>query len=83
MSPEVPDLRKLRKVIGIKQSTKAIEKGTAFRVFVAEDADPRLTGSLQQICKEHGIPVVNVGTMEELGTACGIDVGAAAVAILE
>ncbi len=83
MSPEVPDLRKLRKVIGIKQSTKAIEKNLVLRVFVAEDADPRLTDSLQLVCKEHGVLVVNVSTMEELGTACGIDVGAAAVAILE
>jgi large subunit ribosomal protein L7A len=81
--PEIPDLKKLRKVIGIKQSSKAIERGSVSKLFLAADADPKLTGPLQQVCKAHGIQIVHVGSMEELGAACGIDVGAAAVALLE
>ena len=83
MLPEIPDLKKLRKVIGIKQSSKAIERGSVRKLFLAADADPKLTGPLQESCKVHGIPIVHADSMEELGVACGIDVGAAAVALLE
>ena len=38
---------------------------------------------LQQACKDQAVSIVDGFTMEELGSACGIDVGAAAVAILK
>lgn len=66
--------------IGTKQTTKAVEQRTAARVFVASDADPRITGKVIDLCRAAAIEVVKVDTMIELGEQVGIDVGAAMAA---
>ena len=45
-------------------------------------ADPALTAPLAEMCATEGIPVEQEQTMEELGKAAGIQVGAAVVALL-
>jgi len=67
--------------IGINQTLKAVEHSFAHEVYVAEDADKRLTNKIALLCKEKGVPVIYVDSMKRLGRACGIDVGAAAAAI--
>ena len=69
-------------VVGLKQLRKALRDGTARKVFLARDAEGRLTGPIEDQCREAGIEVSWVETMTELGAACGIDVGAAAAALL-
>ncbi len=69
-------------VIGIKQVTKAVKRGLTSEVFIAEDADERVIGPLKLLCDENNITVTQVSTMKELGKACSIEVGAAAVAVL-
>ena len=69
--------------IGAKQTKKAIEQGNATRVFVAEDADPRVIEPIIKLCKENGIAAERVDSMKKLGKACGIEVGAATAAILK
>lgn len=66
--------------IGTKQTTKAVEQGLAARVFVARDADPRLTGKIVELCRKAEIEVEWVDRMADLGKRCGIDVGAASAA---
>jgi large subunit ribosomal protein L7A len=83
MAAEALNFKKISKVIGIKQSMKAVEKDQVVSVYIAEDADSRMILPLQQVCLARKIPVVSGSTMEELGVACGIDVGAAAIAILK
>ena len=83
MAADTLSFKKMTKVVGIKQSIKAVEKGSAVMVYVAENADSRLIFPLQQACANRGVPVVTGHSLEELGKACGIDVGAAAVTILE
>lgn len=83
MAAEALNFKKVSKVIGIKQSMKAVEKDQVVSVYIAEDADSRMIFPLQQVCLARKIPVVGGSTMEELGIACGIDVGAAAIAILK
>jgi large subunit ribosomal protein L7A len=77
---KVSQARKL--CIGTKQTMKMIESGKADHVFVAEDADPRITSKVVNLCQKHGVPVTYVDSMKKLGKACGIDVGAAAAASL-
>lgn len=72
-----------KKVIGTKQTTKALDRGIAQVVFVAEDADDHLKAPLLDKCREKGVEVVLVSSMKELGEACGIEVGAASAALLE
>ncbi|WP_274365230.1 ribosomal L7Ae/L30e/S12e/Gadd45 family protein [Paenibacillus thermotolerans] len=67
--------------IGTKQTTKAVEQGRAAKVFVARDADPKLTAKIINLAKKTGVEVAYVDTMKQLGKACGIDVGTAMAAI--
>ena len=70
-------------VVGLKQLRKALKDQAAKKVFLARDADPRLTAPVEDQCGMDGIEVVWVSTMAELGAACGIEVGAAAAATLK
>ncbi|MBO8165261.1 MAG: 50S ribosomal protein L7ae-like protein [Brevibacillus sp.] len=67
--------------IGIKQTMKAIANDQVEEVYISRDADQRLTQKVQLLCKEKGVPVIYVDSMNRLGKACGIEVGAAAAAI--
>lgn len=69
-------------VVGAKQLKKAVVAGRAKQVFLAENADPAVTEPLASLCGEHHIQITWVRTMAELGQACGIEVGAAAAAVL-
>lgn len=70
------------KVIGIKQVKKAISKGLAKKVYIASDAEPHVIGPIKDLCRENNIEFEIMGSMEVLGEICGIDVGSAAVALL-
>ena len=68
--------------IGTKQTMKVVELGKAAEVYVARDADARITAKVVQMCRKAGIPIVYVDTMKQLGRTCGIEVGAAMAAVL-
>lgn len=76
------ELSASEKIVGIKQLRKALRDDKAAKVFVAENADPKLTQPIIETCREKDVPVVAVPTMEELGKACEIEVGAAVAALL-
>lgn len=80
---KVPDLAGHRLAVGKKQLKKAVLAGSAQAVFLAENADPGLTQPLAELCREADIHITWVPTMAELGKACGIEVGAAAAAVLQ
>lgn len=71
------------KVIGIKQTTKALNQDKARVLFISEDAAKHLVEHIEQIAREKNIETVYVDSMENLGKACGISVGAAVAAILK
>ncbi|BAL82389.1 putative ribosomal protein L7Ae-like [Selenomonas ruminantium subsp. lactilytica TAM6421] len=75
-------LKNANRVIGIKQVAKAVKRGNAKEVFIAKDAEARVTEPLMALCEEQQVPVSQESTMQELGTACGIEVGAAAAAVI-
>ena len=77
------DLKSAKKVTGAKQVTRALKNGTARRVYLAQDADPRVTEPIETLCREQGTETVAVATMTALGSACGIAVGSAVAAIVE
>jgi len=72
-----------KKTIGTKQTVKAIAKGQARVVFVAGDAEEHVLRGVLEAAREKGLEVQRVESMVALGKACGIEVGAAAAAILE
>ena len=78
----LPDLSRQRIAVGTKQLKKAVRAGTVRCVYLAENADPALTQPLAALCGDNQIQITWVPTMEALGSACGIEVGAAAAAVL-
>lgn len=70
-----------RKVVGYKQLMRELEADNVGCVYVAEDAEPALRQRIKAAAAERSIVTVPVHTMEELGEACGIDVGAACAGI--
>jgi large subunit ribosomal protein L7A len=79
----IVDLKNAKKVVGAKQTIKAVEKGLAAIVYLANDADQRLLLPVKEASVREKIAVDNSLSMLELGRACGIEVGAAAVACLK
>ena len=76
----ISELASQEKVIGVKQSRKAIREGRAKRVYLA--CDPAITEPVAASCAEAGIPVETDYTLSQLGQACRISVGASVVAVL-
>ncbi len=70
-------------VVGIKQSSRAVSDGLAKKAFAACDADPLVVDAFVRLCEESGVEIKRDCTMEELGKACGINVGAACAVILK
>ena len=70
--------------VGVNEVTKAVERGLAKHVFVAQDVDPKeLVQHLPIICKEKGIECVEVDSKQKLGISAGINKSSAAVAVIE
>ena len=78
----LPDITHERVVVGAKQLKKAVNAGCARLVFLAENADPAVTEPLEELCRRNHIQITWVASMADLGRACGIEVGAAAAAVL-
>ena len=77
------DMSNFKMVVGSKQLRKALENGRAKFVYLAENADPAITDPIVERCQLNHISYAWVRTMQELGSACGIEVGAAAAAAVE
>ena len=76
------DTGKLRR--GVNEATKAIERGTAKLVVIAEDVTPpEIVAHLPILGDEKNTPYIFVPSKKELGTAAGIDVPTSAIAITE
>ena len=62
------------------EGLRALREGRAGKVFLACDADPTVTGRVEDACAS--VPVERNFTMAQLGSAAGIAVGAAVVTLL-
>lgn len=72
-----------KKTVGVKQVKRALNSHEVEAVFIAMDADKKITDQIIQICKEKGVEVFQVDNMKKLGDACGINVNAATAALLK
>jgi large subunit ribosomal protein L7A len=71
-----------RKAVGIKQTLRALTQGRALQVYLALDADPLLVEDIAKEAENRSILIVRVPAMKELGKLCGIQVPAAAAALI-
>jgi len=69
---------------GTNETTKAVERGLAKLVLIAEDVDPPdVVAHLPLLCEERKCPYVYVPSKKRLGEAAGIDVAAASACIID
>jgi len=69
---------------GTNETTKAVERGLAKLVIIAEDVDPpEIVAHLPLLCEEKKVPYVYVPSKKKLGEAAGIEVAAASACIIE
>lgn len=54
------ELTTQHKVTGAKQVTRALKNAKALRVFMAQDADPRVTEPIQDLCEDLGVDIEEV-----------------------
>jgi large subunit ribosomal protein L7A len=52
-------------------------------VILAKDATEKIMHTIKDLCEEKKIEIVYVQDMKQLGKACGIDVGAAVVCVVD
>jgi len=71
------------KIVGTKQTIKAIEKGIARLVYIAEDADEHIVHQVMNLAEDQGLPLIKVETMVQLGKECNIKVKTATAAIIQ
>ncbi len=70
--------------IGVNEVTKAIERGVAKLVLIAQDVSPpEIVMHLPLLCKEKNVPVSVVQTKKALGEKTGIAVSTAAIAVID
>ncbi len=69
---------------GTNEVTKAIERGTAKLVVVAQDTNPKeIIMHLPALCEEKGIPLVALPKKEDLGEAAGLTIPTASIAVIQ
>ncbi|MEM1586806.1 MAG: 50S ribosomal protein L7Ae [Candidatus Bathyarchaeia archaeon] len=69
---------------GTNETTKAVERGIAKLVVIAEDVDPpEVVAHLPLLCDERKIPYIYVPSKAKLGSAAGIEVAAASTCIID
>jgi len=71
-----------RKTVGAKQTLKAMKRNEVTQLYIANDCDEQVAAPLLTLAVEMGIATDRNYTMAELGLACRIKVGAAAVGLL-
>lgn len=71
------------KIIGTKQTLRALKNHEVKAVYIARDAEERIVNDVLKAAKESNVQVVFVPTMGDLGKAFGIEVGAATAALLK
>ena len=87
MTPSVAEVSNIKhvkdKVVGLKQSLRAIQQDRVKTVYIANDLEEHVLRMITESCREKNIPLIKVEcSQKELGGLCQIEVGAAVVAIL-
>ena len=76
-------LAKHEKVVGAKQVKRAIDSSLVDLIFIADDAERKVTREIEELSKAKQIHIIRVDSMEDLGEACGIGINAAVAALLK
>lgn len=69
---------------GVNVTTKAIEKGMAKIVIIADDVEPKaVIAHIPLLCKDKEVPLLHVSSKTALGSAARLEVGCSSITITE
>jgi large subunit ribosomal protein L7A len=77
------ELKDGQKLVGIKQSTKAMLDKIAIRAFISKGIDPKIKEPFVVLCNKNNVPITIVSSKKELGLACNIDVPASVAVLIK
>lgn len=72
-----------RRLVGIKQCTKAVKEGLAEVAYLANGVAPDIAEPFRKLCEACGVTLIPVATKKELGELCHIDVEASVAVVLK
>ena len=76
-------LKENPKVVGAKQTLKYLDKDKVLVIYLAKDAEKRVTDPVLELAKLKNIEIVFVDSMKQLGDACSIEVKTAVAGIFK
>ena len=72
------------RMVGLKQTLRALLQDRVTLVYVADDVDDHIKRKVAVACAERGVELRSAGMSQaELGSMCRIEVGAAVVSVLK
>ena len=71
------------KLVGLKQSTRALENGEVVVAYIARDAEAHVVLPFEQMCKAKEIRIIYADTSKDLAKACNIEVPTAVAVVLK
>jgi large subunit ribosomal protein L7A len=71
------------RVVGSKQVLKLVGTSELGKVYIAKDADETLAQTLKQACEKYGMVYDMSHTMQQIGSACNIEVKSACAATIK
>lgn len=75
-------IRAAKKVVGMKQTLKMVEKHLCETVIIADDVCKDILAPLLAECERNGVEVLTVESKTLLGELCGIKISASAAGLL-
>lgn len=78
----IAKLKSDNKVVGAKQVKRALITSDVELVYIAKDAEGKVTDEIIGFCNEKQIQIVLIENMRILGDACGININAAVAALI-
>lgn len=70
------------RVVGTKQTLKALHEGEVSTLFIAKDAKPQIVEEALKLAKSQNIHIDYVDSMEQLGRDCNVKVKTATAALI-
>lgn len=79
----IAKLKSDNKVVGAKQVKRALMTSEVELVYIAKDAESKVTDEIIGFCNEKHIQIIQIDNMKILGDACGININAAVAALIK
>lgn len=67
----------------MKQTLRALEREEVEVLYVAKDAQSKVTMRALELAESQHLPIVYIDTMEELGSVCDVEVKTATAALIK